>query len=77
MKTILFCGIAFTIAGCAGPETRTDTRPWTEPEYTTGSNIPRRNRQSSSDPVQVIDKETLQRQAPFPTPVLQGGGRAP
>jgi hypothetical protein len=77
MKTILLFAIAFTTVGCAGPETGTNTGRWAEPEYTTGSNIPRRSRQSSGDAVQVIDKETLQRQAPLPSPIPMGGSRAP
>jgi hypothetical protein len=77
MKTILLFAIAFTTAGCAGPETGTDTGRWVEPEYTTGSNIPRKSRARPDDDIRVIDKEALQRQQPVPAPIPMGGGRSP
>jgi hypothetical protein len=76
MKTILLCAIAFTTVGCAGSETGTDTGGYVEREYTTGSNIPRKNR--VGDGVQVLDKEALHRaldQAPAPTPTTSSTGR--
>ena len=63
---------SFLAAGCALPDAN-NSEPVVEKEYTTGSNIARR--QGGAKPgVTTIDKETLDRD---PTPILKSPASAP
>ena len=63
MKKILFVvsGLAVLAAGCATPEAGAPNEDVIDRVYTTGSNIPRKEKAGSADGVTTYDKEAAER----------------
>ena len=80
MKKILFVvsGLAALAGGCATPEAGAPNEDVIDRVYTTGSNIPRKQKAGAADGVTGYDKETAERardtQMQAPRPGLGKGG---
>ncbi len=83
MNKLLFVvsGLATLAGGCATPEAGTPNEEVTERVYSTGSNIPKKQKAGATDGVTTYDKEAAERARDAamgnaaPRPGLGAGGR--
>ena len=83
MKKLLFVvsGLAALASGCASPEAGAPNEDVVDRVYSTGSNIPKKQKSGATDGVTTYDKEAAERArdaaqgAQVPRPGLGGSGR--